>query len=637
MVIYIALALVIIVAALIYARSHRNDIKAMSIGLTAGVSLAVSALTVPYYALSYTDPFMIGIKCFRYGASAVSLNVDPAIVGALELQEPTQTIYKALLYTLYFAGPICASMFVVSFSRTVTEWFHFLGNRKVHVFSELNSRTAAIAESLAETHPREMLLFCNSEEAASDDLSMRARAAHAIFTGKNEAEIPVRRRKEYEFYEIGSDVRKVLADTTNLCSELVRRKSYDQSSVFVRFSASDTYPDMIRDLDRTYGSRVRLRPVDENQSEARSVLRNYCSELSVPGDHEAVIIGGGDAGLAILKDALCIMTGPESRASVRYISVGAASDASRFKASAPEIMEKPLSCYIGAGSEGGDYDIRFYSEDPDGSVLFDILASERTPDLVCITGEDDEQNFSLSQKVKRFYASRSEDLSYPPIACRVRDKKLNEILGDDDGVLLFGNEAHRYRYENLIDPELEEEARRVHLSYLLPSRPDALDITGREREKLLEDTGFYSYVNMQSSMANALSLEYRRAYILTKKPEGDSRTDGEFVADWLNDPGNLSMLGDAEHIRWNAYQRLQGWRRADEAQTGAIAESTGGRRIRSDEFMLHPALVTVEDLPGTEETTDAIKRAVDPSCSGTGFVESDRVILRNLPRILRKD
>lgn len=634
MVIYIVAAIVILIAAVINARKHNNDIKAMSLGLTGGISLAVAVLSAPYYALSYSDPFIICLKSIRYGAGSISLSIEPGIVSALELAEPLNTIYHILLYVLYLLGPVCASLFAVSFSRSVVEWIRFRGHRKIHVFSELNSRTVAIAESLAETRPKEMPVFCNDEEAGDEDLRMRARAAHSLFTRKNEADIPLKKNQNYEFYVINSDVRKVLTETAKLCDELIRKPEYDRTRVFVRYSASDSCLDLIRDLDRTYGSSVKLRPINEDSSEASCLLRNYTSQLSSAGDHSIIIVGGGDTGLSLLKNALCIMTGPESTFSVRFISKNAADEASRLKASSPGIMERPLSSYIGSASEGGEYDIRFYSADPEGSALYEILSAERKPDLVCVTGDDDEQNFSLAQRIKRFYAAQNSDLSYPPIACRVVDKKLNLILGSNDGIRLYGNEADRYGYESLIDPELEEEARRVHLSYMLPSMPNALDLEGDKKEKVLEDTGFYGYANMQSSMASALSLEFRRAYILSKKPEGDKRSDDEFIRSWLDDPQKLSILGDAEHMRWNAYQRVQGWRTADAAQTGAIAVSTSGKRIRSDEFMLHPALVSLEDLPEVEKTTDDIKHGVDPGSSGTGFVESDRVILRNLPLIL---
>ena len=67
-----------------------------------------------------------------------------------------------------------------------------------------------------------------------------------------------------------------------------------------------------------------------------------------------------------------------------------------------------------------------------------------------------------------------------------------------------------------------------------------------------------------------------------------------------------------------------------------IAAASKGRRIRSDEFLLHPALVPVEKLAETEESTDRIKLAADPQGRPTGFIWSDRVILSNLQKIITK-
>ncbi|MBQ8995690.1 MAG: hypothetical protein IJ091_07730 [Oscillospiraceae bacterium] len=632
----IAEALLILLGTAVYAHKRKNDMKAMSLSLTAGISIAAAVLTAPYFALSYKDPFMIGLKSFRYGAGLVSLSVEPGIVSALGLTGAVKTVYTVLLYIIYLLEPICASLFAVSFSRSVSEWIRFRGHKKVHVFSQLNSKTVAIAESLAESRPDEMPVFCNDEGSGNEDLRMRARAAHALLLKRNEASLHIRKGREYEFYIIEPDTRKVLTDTAKLCGELVKKKYYDRSRVFVRFSASPDCQNMTRDIDRVYGKQVRLRPVDEHDSEAICLLRSYCTELSVPGEHRVVIVGGGAAGAAMLRQAVCVMTGPETASSFVYISKNAAAEASHLKASSPGILEKPLSSYTGAGTSDGDYPIHFYNTDPESADLFDILSSLGEPSLICVTSDDDEMNYDLAQRIKRFFASRKEDLSYPPIACRITDKKLNEMLGSDTGVRLFGNEADRYDYDSLIDPELEEEAKRVHLSYLLATTPNALDVTGSEREKLLEDSDFYGYVNMQSSMASALALVYRRAYILSKKSEEDERPDEEFVREWLEDPGKLKVLGDAEHMRWNAFQKYQGWRKADRDQTKTIAKSTSGRRIRSDEFLLHPALVPLEELPDVEKTTDEIKLNVDPNGNATGFIESDRLILRNLPVILNK-
>ena len=135
-------------------------------------------------------------------------------------------------------------------------------------------------------------------------------------------------------------------------------------------------------------------------------------------------------------------------------------------------------------------------------------------------------------------------------------------------------------------------------------------------------------------MAQALTLEYRKEYILSRKEVDDGRSDTEFLKDWLEDPENLALLGDVEHLRWNAYQRLHGWRTADMAQVENIAKASGGKRVKSDEIMIHPALVPLEDLPKVEEEADRIKKSVDPLSSPTRYVVLDREILVKLPEIL---
>lgn len=636
MLMYIAAAVAVLIIAAINAAEERNDIKAMSLKITAGISLAVSILVVPYYKLSYTDPLIVGIKSFRYGVGTIGMNIDPTIIDSFDLPEPESTAYRVLLYLLYLAGPVFASLFAISFSRNLSELIRFIGRKKVHIFSELNSRTIAIAESIAASHPDELLVFCNEDPSETEGIKTRARAIHAVMTKRGVSEFPMKKNKQYELYQISSDISASLEDTAELCSKLIKKKGYDPSNVFVRFSASRNLQELVRDLDATYGDKVRLRPIDEYESDALSLLRNYCELLAMPGHKDVVLIGGGDTADAILGASLGILSGPESTFTVYYISKDADKTAARLKASSPEILPLPLENYFENSGDGKEYDIRFFRTDTDGSGLDTALTSIGMPELICITGGDDEKNFCLSQRIKRLFASRSDDLSYPPMACLIRDKKLNEILKGGDGVLFFGNEADRYDYEKVVDPDLEEEARRVHLSYLLPGNPNAMDLTGDAREKLLEESGFYSYVNMQSSMASALALEYRRAYILSKKPENTGLSDEAFIDGYLSNQDLLAALGNAEHRRWNAYQRLQGWRHANETQTAVIAAASKGRRIRSDEFLLHPALVPVEKLAETEESTDRIKLAADPQGRPTGFIWSDRVILSNLQKIITK-
>ncbi|MBQ2085515.1 MAG: hypothetical protein II464_04540, partial [Oscillospiraceae bacterium] len=574
MVAYILTALIILAATAAIVGKQRTDLKRRTISLTAGVSLAASVLAFPYFHSRIGDLFVSSLKSLRYGfIEMLSMNVEPDVINTIDASGLTLTVYTVLLYVLYAVGPLSASLFFASFSRSFSEWFSLLTHRKIHIFSELNPRTVVIAESLCSEHPRDLLLFCNDNDEDDSDLTLRAIKAGAVLTRKNECDLPHSTKKEYEFYEIGHDIGKVLTDTSNLCGALIKKKNYIPSKTTVRYSVSSDNLELARNLDLSFGSRIRLRPLDENDSTALNMFRKYSVSLTRPGHHDIVIAGGGQLGRSILTMSVNMLIQPDSSFTVHYLSDKACSEASHLKASAPGILNRSLEQYFTSAPEGKNYDIRFYDTDPSGSETLDILSSIKDPDLVCVCSDDDFRNYRLAQSVKRLYASLNPDLAIPMIACCIRDGALNEILVPESGIDLFGNEADLYSYETIIDPDLEDEARRVHLSYLASSEPDALKQPAYIQEQILTDTGFYNYVNLQASLFCALALEYRRAYILNKKEPDDTRDDAVFVRGWLGDPENLELLGNAEHLRWNAYQRFQGWRPASAAQTESIARS----------------------------------------------------------------
>ncbi len=634
MTVYFVIALLIQFSLIYFIRKNRDDLKAMSLSFTSVMTLSLAVLVWPYFATQFTDIMVISIRSFRYAGGAIALNIDPAIFEKFEIPGAIGPAYRVFLYYLHIAGPLTASLFAVSFSRSVSEWIHFRGHKKIHVFSELNSKTASIAESIAAIDDTQMLVFCNVPETSKQDLNVRAKAVHAILLNKSENDIIIEKNKEYEFYEIGNDVHDILIRVTKLCEDLISNKRYSKERVIVRFSGSDEDIDLIRNINSSYSDKVRLRPINETDSEAVSMLRNYSSVLSTSGHHDVVIVGGGDLGMSILKLVLCVMYQPDSSFTVHYISGRARSEASHFKLSSPEVLNLPIDSYFGGDADGKNYDIRFCETDIYGSGLFNALENVDSPDLVCVLGGTDSQNYRLAGSIKRFYASRHDDLSYPEIACCIRDKSINDILEEESGIFLFGIEKSKYDYSVLVGSDIENVARRVHLAYLSSAAPEALDYGEDLQEKLLSDTGFYNYSSFQSSISNALTLEYRRAYILSTRPESDSTPDDEYVSNWLDVPENVRALGDSEHLRWNAYQRVQGWRTATAEQTVRIAENSSGARIKSDELLLHPALVSVEELPAVEQQTDSIRHSVDPKSPLSRFVDLDRDIMLKMPEIL---
>ena len=190
--------------------------------------------------------------------------------------------------------------------------------------------------------------------------------------------------------------------------------------------------------------------------------------------------------------------------------------------------------------------------------------------------------------------------------------------------IYFGSIEAHYSYDSLVHPELEEAAKIVHRSYY----------GSNEWTPEIEHT-FYRYVNYDSSFAQALAMLARRRWNLASKPENINAE--EWIRSVLNDEEQLAVLGFSEHDRWNAYQRINGWRCATLEQTDSIARESNGKRVKSDRLMLHPAIVPGSELAEREAAVNAIRRKYDPDARGVNYVQADRQIIACLPEILKSE
>ena len=252
--------------------------------------------------------------------------------------------------------------------------------------------------------------------------------------------------------------------------------------------------------------------------------------------------------------------------------------------------------------------------------------------MIFVLYKDGEKAYETTMRMRRFLSSRSPDLSCPKIYCYIRDRNLHEIIREKD-VVLFGNIESSRSYDGLINPDIERAAKRVHLSYL---GADIEKLDSEKEAQLMQESDFYQYQNQESSFAEALALKYKEKYILSFKDD-DTISDREFIERWLDDEENLRKMGDAEHERWNAYQRVHGWQRADRKQTEAIIRKYEGKKANDPELRLHPAIVSNEELPEAEAMVNELLEAYG-SNRRVNYLESDRDIVRKLTYILdRKD
>ena len=603
---YIIVAFLIVLIGSVVAISRKNNLRSMSLTFTTAMSLAISVLVFPYYRLDSDLPIAV-IHSIRAGLSGVSMGGDGDIPYELELTDSVFLIYRFFLYSLYVLGPIAGSLFLFSFSEKVRNYLSLLGQKRFHVFSGLNERSIRIAESIVEEKENGKILFCNTADTQSD-LAVRARAINAMFLERSEGSLKLLKNRKYEFYEIEEDSRDNICSVSALCKKLENKKNYEPENTIVRVFADESQRELIVNLDRQYDGKIHLRHINENSSLAIEALTVSRDLLAVKTSCNVALVSDTAEAIELLKGLICLLIKPEGTYRITLIGPKSSQLYGSFRREAPDAGSYPLQATdCAAGREA------------------EAFAKGSVPDAVFILCEEDEYAYDTAVRIRQTLSSRSRDLSCAKIFCRIKDESLHSIIREED-IVLFGNKKRAESYSRLINPDLEKAAERVHLSYLTSDEEDNPD--------LLRKSGFYQYQNQESSFAMALAMKYKESYILSFR-EDETVPEKQFIEEWLNSEENMQKMADAEHERWNAYQRVHGWRKANRKQTEAIIRKYEGKRANDPQLKLHPAIVRNEKLAEAEQMVNSLLEHYGSEYR-VHYLDADKDIIRKLPYILDK-
>ena len=627
MIYFLFLAIIVLVIGLIISFRGKDDVQRFSASLTLAASFTITCLVLPYYFLYESDIVIAVLSAIRYGIISVGMNVNGDIVNELELVYPFSLIYSVLLDAMYILGPFAASLFIISSFRNLLAYFRSKRHKRIHVFSEINEKSLSICESLYNSSRNQTIIFCNADGYYAS-LEKKARTCKAILFKDGVSSIRLHRNKSYEFYILDENSQNTLKDTTSLCEKLIKDKRYRKEKVIVRYFLSDTSLELVRNLDQKYAKDIYLRNIDEDNALAIETLLRNRDYLSSKKHREIYLFGSNNLTKAFLNNLLCLLNQPNSSYNISIFDSDVRKMAEEILFSSPEVLNMELDNYFSPLLyKEARYNIHFYEVNENSCEFLDIYEELRRPDMVFICGDDDMENYEIAQNLKRLYAYRSEMLDYPIINCLLKDKDLNSAIVDET-INTFGNYSEMYNYNNLVHPELEDAAKRAHLSYL---GDDALKADKKKQEELLNESGFYIRKNNMSSFAVALGLEYHLAYI--KSLNYDNEDTRTFVNEWLSDEYNMSELAIAEHERWNAYQRIQGYRCPDDEQLKKIAEKSEGRSVSDASLLLHPALVEYDKLADREKQVDEIYASYNLN-KKSAYIQLDKDFLEKIFIIL---
>ncbi len=588
--------------------------------LILGTFVSAAVLFCPLYLEVFTDSVGIvewgksiliaiqhSIRLFAFDGDYMDI-VD----SVADLAPTVQMLYTALGAFLYFFAPMLTFSLILSFFQNISAHRKYVLSfwKHTHVFSELNEKSLALASSIDEAYNkigtgkrrrwrffrRALIVFTDvldTDDEESLDLFEEAKEIGAILFSKDLESIRYRFKRmsfrKVDFYLISDDEEEKIRHAEGIMRE------YDMEGVELRVFSDDIRSELL--LAAKNVQRMRVIRVNDIQSliyhnldvHGLRLFQNARSVSDTERVISAVIVGLGKYGIEMMKALtwFCQMDGYKIKINAFDIDEHARE---HFTNLCPELMSEKLNGREIPGE--ARYEINIHGGIDSNSLAFaDALAeiTDATYIFVCLGTDEDNlatavRIRSLCERVRGTHDSFTPDIEtviYDPNIRNTMGVKWDEGAEEEniDGVTNFkkqsyhlhmiGDLKHFYSVATLIDSELVEAGKQVHLRW------------GDESE-------FWKFeYNYRSSVAKAIH-ERLRAKINLDIPgaskDWNSRTQDEKLA-----------IGKIEHVRWNAYMRTEGY------QFSGNKEKTS----RNDLGKLHHNLVPVTELTDEDLRKDA--------------------------------
>lgn len=552
--------------------------------LIGGLFLSILICMVPIYRESLSGESDSLLKTILFSLhntfQVFTLDADRNLIleEILCPSEGLSAVYSAYVSTLFVVAPVMTFGFLISFFKNLSAYLKYLRYffRDIHVFSELNEKSLALAADLKRNNKRARIVFTDvfeTNDELSYELIERAMELRAICFKKDILAVNFKlhhRKRQIDFYTIGKNETENIEQALRLIEEFRGR---NRTRLFV-FSTNVESELLLNRADR---GKMKVRRVNEVRSLVSHILyeeghKLFEGALPCPDGTKqisAVIVGMGRHGTEMLKALawFCQMDGYHVQIDAfdRKKQVG-----DRFAAQAPELMSEK---YNGVHVPGeAEYTIRIHAGyDVTTQTFAEEIKLLKSATYVLVALGSDEKNIRTAVELRMLFERMGV---HPVIQTIVYSTGELEALtgitnyrGQAYDIDFIGDIRSIYSYAVIINSELEKDALKRHLKW------------GKEEE-------FWQYeYNYRSSVATAIHM---RARIACGIP-GASKTEDELT------PEERDVIEVLEHRRWNAYMRSEGY----------IYSGSHDKSSRNDLGKMHHDLVDFSSLSEEEKRKDS--------------------------------
>ena len=500
--------------------------------------------------------------------------------GELNVSEVVRTIYTCVLVVYYVVAPFLTASFILSLVSDFNQnlKYFLFRRRNVYIFSVLSEASLAVARDavrIKENGKPALIVFYDIEDIDEDEkeelISSAKKLGAVFFKGDiTSAKLYTGNGNLRKVYFISENEETNLVQSLNFISRVkcVRKvnNAYTQLFVFAHSAESEV---LLNSADK---GNLKVRRINRQRNMVWDILRTH-SVFDDAYENNGIrimniaIVGYSDYGFELVK-ALCWMGQmPGYKLAIQIFD-----NENRYKSllsgECPEIIK-----YNGIYMEGCPYyELNFHDS-------ADILSGNFTEEFKSIgrittffaTLDSDNLNIECAMHARRSLGVVSQESNWPvpPIFAIVYSDVLNNTvdkyglksLNDNSyGITLIGDVKKRFSIDVIEQKPLERLAYKCHRAW------------GKDKNNL-DKFKKYEYFR-RSSLAQALHARF-----------------AQDVAKKLCESDESYNFGDAEHKRWMAYMRTEGY--------------VYGKQ-KDDIAKTHPSLVPTKELSEEEFEKDFV-------------------------------
>ncbi len=477
--------------------------------------------------------------------SGLFSNVYILIVGVLHILVPVLAI-------------ITAYDCIVSFLSYIRVEIINLRSSDIYVFSEMNENSINLALDISKIrgHNAEFIFSNSSDNKKVRSCFFSKLNFYTVTSDKIDSlDIKVKRTKKIYFFNISDNSDENINNTLSLSKKYLDLPKDKQKLIQIYLYSNNKETETI--VDSMNKGILGVNFIDTARLCIYKLFDEHpLYEAITNGNISLLICGMNSVGEETLKAAIWLGQLVDIKLKINVVDPDAVNKKSNLELKYPEIFN-------------GEYYIKFHQSNFDDCSFRKILKEQCVDtSYAVVCGSNDEDNIGTALYLRRFFLKEDLTVKRMPIIAAYIDNyekadvvnnlktpEANESNKINYEIIPFGGANSIYTYDSIMNNPIEMLSINVHLAYeeIFNGTDDFNHLEALECYNAFE-------VNKRSNRANALHIRYK-LWMLGLDYTDDSNACEVNLSDYIN-KDTLNKLTIAEHDRWMAFLRTEGWESA---------------------------------------------------------------------------